>query len=290
MNKYDSAWYQKSLTNLTLHGILNAGPLENFAKEPGISLVVFKVIKNKGDLVLIYNYLTYSEIFTNSLITYLIIKGNFAKSETFMEWGDIFTIIDKNIDTHPNVTWIKERCYEYNEYLKQYLAWAPDNFLNNYYELFDVAKKYVLVTDNDLISCLVSSAYERDYCQFFSKAFYDFNMDYSIFEANTPTKDLCLLKSCLFVVKDKDLLIENLNKIFKGNKLFGVNQGPKKLRGQANSLKNLLFDIDKDFRKSLFDQIKYHKNKGNLNSFNFEIAWRNYNPENVHKKLGVREL
>jgi len=70
---------------LTLHGILNAGPLENFAKEPGISLLVFKVIKNKGDLVLIYNYLTYSEIFTNSLIAYLIIKGNFAKSETFKE-------------------------------------------------------------------------------------------------------------------------------------------------------------------------------------------------------------
>jgi len=160
-----------------------------------------------------------------------------------------------------------------------------------------MAKKYVLVTDNDLISCLVSSAYERDYCQFFSKAFYDFNFDYSIFEANTPTKDLCLLKSCLFVVKDKDLFIENLNKIFKGNKQFGVNQGPKKLRGEANSLKNILYDLDKDFRNSLFDQIKYHNYKGNLNSFNIEIALRNfkfyfrlpvfkYSYKNVHITVG----
>ena len=84
MNKFNSALYQQSFTHLTLHHILNAGPLEKFSKKPVIYLV-FKVIKNREDFVLIYNYILYEKIFTNSLITYLIIKNNFAKSETFME-------------------------------------------------------------------------------------------------------------------------------------------------------------------------------------------------------------
>lgn len=149
-----------------------------------------------------------------------------------------------------------------------------------------------MFADNQGISYLMDLALKRNYLQFFNFLFSRLDYDLDTLEANNTKNDLNLLKDCLFVVKDLDLFINNIQNTLKGE--YNINQGPQKLRGHVNGISNALNLLDLDFRVSLFNQITHHYNCGNLDpSFadgyldaNFNLKWKNYSFRNVHTNLG----
>lgn len=304
MKEFNTAWYQPRYTDLKLHKILNSAPaIENISENKliysneekkdnnGAYLIQFKIL-NKEKNVLVYNYISYHEMFSSSLLTYLTIKPLYTRGATFTEWGDFFTIIDSNI--HCYLPEIKEEYYLFNEHLKAYIERASPELLqvDNYISLFDVTKKCVMFADNQGISYLMDLALKRNYLQFFNFLFSRLDYDLDTLEANNTKNDLNLLKDCLFVVKDLDLFINNIQNTLKGE--YNINQGPQKLRGHVNGISNALNLLDLDFRVSLFNQITHHYNCGNLDpSFadgyldaNFNLKWKNYSFRNVHTNLG----
>ncbi len=96
-----------------------------------------------------------------------------------------------------------------------YLALNSDKILYNYLDFFDVAKKNLVVTDNFIMSSFLKKKdlpFKKDYKKLFNKLFYGMIFNYSILDTNTITKDLNIMKDCFFVVKDLNLLIDNIKK------------------------------------------------------------------------------
>lgn len=88
-----------------------------------------------------------------------------------------------------------------------------------------------------------------------------------------------LMNSCVFMVRDLNLLKENLSKMD-----YDVNEGAQKWRGQVNSMNNFLSFWDCDFRNSLYDHHCYHIDNGRLD---YGLLPRNkFSFKNIHKNLG----
>ena len=62
---------------------------------------LYLVVKKKDSNILIYNYIYYSDIFTDSILAYWMIKNNFKNSLTFSVWGGFLTIIDSELAYDP---------------------------------------------------------------------------------------------------------------------------------------------------------------------------------------------
>ena len=69
---------------LKLHNALFNGRLPNNLSftidAPGVYLVVFDIVHNKGEVSLIYHYMPYSKLFVDTLLLHLIIREDFTDS------------------------------------------------------------------------------------------------------------------------------------------------------------------------------------------------------------------
>jgi hypothetical protein len=69
---------------LGLHDALVNGCLPNSSSSslnfPGVYLVVFRIIHHQGKINLIYHYMPYSGLFTNTLLLHLIMREDFINS------------------------------------------------------------------------------------------------------------------------------------------------------------------------------------------------------------------
>ncbi len=69
------------LHNALYSGSLDVGKIKPLNKDVGVYLIMFMIL-NKNSNVLVYNYISYHEIFSDCLLAYLIIKNNFTSSLT----------------------------------------------------------------------------------------------------------------------------------------------------------------------------------------------------------------
>ena len=285
-NKFNSLWYDVRYLDPELHKNLISVPLKVqketckdkiVNKNPRVYLVLFRTIIKNNRSVLIYNYITYHEIFIKSLLIYLKCKPNFASSWARRQRSDFFTIIDsdlfKGVFESPN-----------NEYLDRYFNLQGQIKLYNYFDFFDLLKKFVIVHDSEKISCLIDLALKCEYEQFFTLAFpkaFSY-LDHSDLNADTIT-NLNVLNDCLFVVKDLDKFI----KILRSSLQLNVNEGPQAWRGQINTMQQFLSLFDCDYRDSLLHQIAYYLDRYYLDDDRkIEKLKKHYTFENVHIKWG----
>jgi hypothetical protein len=84
-------------------------------KEKYVYLVTFRLFKKNSNEIT-YNYISYPNIFTNSLVGHLIIKSGFGSSFLFKEWGDFYTIIDNSLGVGVTMNEIKDESFELNDY------------------------------------------------------------------------------------------------------------------------------------------------------------------------------
>ena len=85
-NLKGTVFYDAVLHNALLMGsLLNINSdKDNNSDNRGVYLVVFRRLK-KDSNVIVYSYIYYPEIFTNSILGYLIFKSNFKSSFLFKE-------------------------------------------------------------------------------------------------------------------------------------------------------------------------------------------------------------
>ena len=92
----NNLWYNKCFFSLELFNALGSADLnkdislnndKSLDKDStSIYLVMFRCL-NKDSNILVYNYISYPDAFSDILLAYLIIKSNFKNSLTFKEWG-----------------------------------------------------------------------------------------------------------------------------------------------------------------------------------------------------------
>jgi hypothetical protein len=81
-----SVFYNSVLHNALVSGSLNNNNSDknNSYNKRGVYLVAFRRLK-KDTSVVVYNYIYYPNIFTNTILGYLIFKSNFKNSYLFKE-------------------------------------------------------------------------------------------------------------------------------------------------------------------------------------------------------------
>ena len=77
-------------------------------EEKDVYLVTFRLLKKDSNEI-IYNYICYPDIFTNSLVGHLTIKSGFNSSFLFKEWGDFYAIIDNSLGVGDTMNEIKDK-------------------------------------------------------------------------------------------------------------------------------------------------------------------------------------
>src|SRR5436853_1961404 len=113
-----------------LHAVLDEGFFNEIIKEGGrnvrvkeiigkkdkyVYLVTFRLLKKDSNEI-VYNYISYPNIFSNSLVGHLILKSGFSSSFLFKEWGDFCAIIDNSLGVGDTMYEIKDKFHSLNEH------------------------------------------------------------------------------------------------------------------------------------------------------------------------------
>lgn len=312
----NSLWDVEYLIDFQLHTALLSGCLpKNFIQfnkykpvslnKSGVYLVMLRSLKIKDDdPALVYNYIFYSDLFTNLLLLYLITRHKFIYSEVYKEWGDFHTFIDINIGNGIYEEWsnfqnytsmninlgfnnkfisdIKASPNRYNEYLKSY---HHTKNISSCLDFVNISKKYVTVITSSLMSHLVYLLYNKKFWEVIYFVFKFAEIKENIFFTDKTEinfdKDIHLLNNCLFVVKDIKVFIDKIRDYTNAT----ISEGPSRLRGQVNSMNNFLNCLDKDFRNCLYEHNRYHLKRKNVSSKYF-LPKSCFSFQNVHMNLG----
>lgn len=247
-----------------------------------IYLVTFRAYKTNKGIELVYNYMYYPYVFTDSVLGYLLIKGDFRHSYLFKEWGDFFTIIDESLFINDFTNNLKEGGHNTNEHFSEWYNTYGNTMSgdNTYLWIFDIIKKLVMVKNLDSLVTSLDLIVNKDYFKLICGLFPGMDKSESLSKASVPT-DYYLLKDSLFVVKDLNLLLNTINK----NSTYTVSKGNKNLRSQPNSMNAFLICLDEDYRNNLY---KYHLNfisHGYIPNHT-ELSRSKFSFRNVHMNIG----
>lgn len=259
---------------------------KNVTKKPGIYLVCFRLL-NKSKKDIIYNYIYYNPIFVDTLLVYFFFRN--INSFRLHEWGDIFTVIDRNV--------IDISCFKQDTYDKHMFMDVAD-FEKSYYNL-DYKSYYVESVKMNLINLinkmnyvtsgveetanLLSLIIEKSYKPFIEQVLKNFIKDFDEINQDLDEESnisINLANSSLFVLSD----IEGFKTKFleKGYKL---NEGPQSWRGQINSMSALLSIFDMEFRNSLYLHNQHHVRNGRVDS-KYSLPKSKFSFRNIHMNLG----
>ncbi len=196
-------------------------------------LVTLRVVKGKKNL-LMFNYISYPDIFYQSLRYFLLSKSDFINSLVYKECGDFLTIFDDSIFKSSENKLSLNRA---NEYLYSHFSSTglhEINVIEDSLELFYLINKLLYVADHSHMSDLIDLAFKKDIKKFADNIF-DFNSSYSIhdrtfeFSENMDmnqfsyNKEFSFINECLFVVSDLNSFIKNIK-----DKGYHINEGPLK--------------------------------------------------------------
>lgn len=263
MNSVKStAIYTKELHHAILTGKLPA----DLKNKGGVYLLVLRTLKNNSNSI-VYSYIYYPDLFTDSLLAYLITKTNFEESFLFKEWGDFYTVIDNRLGNNKYVDNLKKKRDEVNNYFIEFLnsprftqvvnSYEFNPYINTVSAIFYILKKTTTVLDVDSIITLIDLAIKKDYIKFL---LIPFKASGTKKEAElkqlTIKEDLYILKDCIFVVKSKEELLKKLNSMkttINGTEVtYTVNKVAKNSRYQLNGMTSFLCCLDQGYRDNLY--------------------------------------
>ena len=193
---------ERFLTGVQLHETLLINTLPNnliyetnktnCLNKQDFYLVNFKIILNKDNKneyksILIYYCLSYSDIFVDIFLIYLITNHRFLESITFDQYGNFFTFIKNSIGSDNKlITEIKTSPNKYNELLNYKVE------IKNMYQFLDdlnYSKKFVIILDIMYKYNLLFSLQNKDYKYFIYSFLYSIkvldNIDFNLYERNT---------------------------------------------------------------------------------------------------------
>lgn len=218
---------------------------------------------NRKTGTLIFNYIYYPHFFFDSIYSYLHYRNwNYHITQ---EWGYYLPIISTDLFRQKVVT-------KNNETYTKYIPETPRNpdLINaihlilrgyNYSEgvnkLFNAINRLWIVGDYELISTLLDLAYNKDYFHFANIIVQHTISDrfsWQGYNVDPDQESLNILNSSVFIVKDINLLLDNVKKIGYSD----IDQGPQPWRGQINSMCHFLLAIDTHYRNSLYEHYTHH--------------------------------
>lgn len=258
-----------------LQKALAMGKLESYTNK--IYLVVFRV-PNKNSNRIVYRYLDYSDIFAGSLLLYLITKTNFSKRLLFRNWGDFFTIIQlSKYNIYPEIYYLNDKLLGMNDHFNKFMNFNPsaNMFSSNTQESFDLIKKTTVTTFN-LISC-IHLAIKKDY-----KSFINLFFDYNQID-NKSSKDLYIIKDCLFITQDLGKVIKDL-----GDLDYDVKEANRK--SQSDLMDAFLHNIDSEYIDSLYDLHYTIVRKHHIFHRSWLLPRVKFSYENIHTNIGNSQL
>ena len=271
----------KYLIDDKLHFSLQEGKLYNDDDSTNVLyLVMFRVLNNK-DKSLVYNYISYSKMFSRTLIFFLA-TWNKVLINTYKEPGNFLCVWDNSVfdESDKDKLFISKLLLDIDNMLT--------TFLNSYYPttIEDVIKfinKLTLHVDVETMSKIVDIAFRKDYNGFIEEvlnSLYDYNRLVKMIKHDDEFKGLSIINGCLFVVQDLDNLVKHIR--FNG---YNVNGGPQSSRAQVNSINNFLSILDHEYRKSLYNHNNHHIVTGNLDPRQ-KLSREKFSFNNVHMNLG----
>jgi DNA-dependent RNA polymerase len=256
---------------IKLHKALWEG---SYKSDCGVYLVVFRLL-NKDSNILVYNYVYYPDIFINSVLYYIIRKNLFKSSMVFREWGDFLAILDNRLGDGDSIDNLKDQIRKFD-----FLAYErTDVDVKSYIGIFDLIKKMTVLDGKDNIDNMVSLidwAANKNYMNFFQWIISDFDL----YKNEIESKDVYILKDCLFVVKNLEELTSKLSE--KG---FVVNRGPKSQRDQLNSMSSFLSLVDLSIRNNIYTQQIHCVKQGAIPS-NWLLPKSKFSFRNIHMNIG----
>lgn len=238
---------------------------------PGPYLIFIKSL-NKDKKQLVYNYIRYNDLFTPALLNYLVNRWRY-NSLLFSQWGKYLVIMAVE-DPNKKESYLANKNENFKEILDIYLRYRnnqdPIGFING----------LTHVTKHDHMSLLIDLAFKKSYSEYLKEILTDttlYNTYVKSFYADFKVININLLEHSLYFVTKLKPFLSSVEK--RG---YEINQGPQKWRGQLNGLRNKLFCLDIDFRKSLYNHSQYHFklcDQPNISRDKFSF-------DNIHMNLG----
>lgn len=247
------------------------------AKALGIYLVMFRVLNYENNRIL-YNYVYYPDIFINCLLAYLILSND-NYDYAIKEWGDYTVIVDNSLDMHPYILSLNKL----DQIKRMYKNRNTSDW--NIYDIINLIYLLIYPTDYNKMSFLFDAAYRKSYISFSQEILVPI-LGYYLFVKDNPESvegvNINIIDNCIFVVKDLDLFIKTLK---ENNKLYNINEGPKNIRGQINSMKNFFSLLDFEFRESLYNHYISHRRIWRFWDAD-ELTRSHFSFKNIHMRLG----
>ena len=263
------------LFSLDLETALQSGSLERADKykyprykPKGIYVVAFRVIKNKGSNVLVYNSVYYDELFTSFMLKFLLCNYESHERRSYNSYKNNFFVLDPNVlgSNTDNDLLLKVKDYFKHTYYKT----IHDIHINiyqlgiyntyDYFRYLSKVKDTMLLGDNNKMSRLIEQALQKNLKGFLNEITDNyFKTVENRLKHDTANNNFNMINRCIFVIRDLDSLLT-----FLRNNRLDVIAGPKNLRDCINSLTSCLSLFDSDFRYALYTHNLYHSSQSSF--------------------------
>ncbi len=272
-----------------LHYSLESGILHNndvpVAPNTNKFYIVMIRVLNKDSRSLVYNYISYPDVFCYTFIYFLCCRSKLmTRDSVYKEPGHFLSVIDKYLDGKP----IEDKLMLSKTLFN--LEKLTDNITNSYSpitttEILRLITRLAIYTDIHSMSQLVDLALKKDYKTFVQEilgSLDNYHIISRILSLDKSIDPISIINGCAFVVKDLDkfiLCVRDIN--------YNLNAGPQPLRGQVNSINNSLSILDMEYRKSLYNHNNYHSKLGDVQYVPAPKLNRDkFSFNNIHMSLG----
>lgn len=242
-------------------------------------MIIFKVLNYKKR-TLVYNYISYPDIFRITLLRYLMTRNIFL-NDIYQEPGHFLCIMEQGL--HNKV--------EEDEFILSRLYYNPEYFVDElsrsiYYkhpnlrsDIFKFIYRLLIWKDINSMSQLLDLACNDNYKGFIKEILGSLNNYNSLADnlnSDTNAKPFSIINGCIFLVRDLEGVVSNVKKNYT------VNTGPQSLRSEVNSMNNSLSILDMHYRDSLY----YHNYHHTTKSRKTFLDRSKFSYQNIHMNLG----
>ena len=268
--------FTHNIINDELFNLLTYDNNIKYISNKHIYLVKLCILENTHiDSVIVYHYVKYLDIFSNSLLFFLASKPWFKSSNIFNEFGDYIVVLDQNLG---DIDVIKKIMSTPNKWNTHFISWLKEHSKKKNFKLNDrdVIKKMVFTKSLEEMAELLILGFQNENTEFFLKLVNNKDFYPDIAQYN-------ILKSCLWVTSD----LNSLKRLCLTKNVI-LNEGIKKNRGQLNSLSSFLALLDNDYRNFLYNSfLDLEEDILNLNIKTPRfVKKKKFNFNNIHNKLG----
>lgn len=240
-------------------------------------------VLNKDSRSLVYNYISYPNMFFDSFIYFLCFWSQFLASPmVYKEPGQFLSVFDKDLNSNPS----EDKLILTKGIIN--IEKIVDNIANPFYSITstDVLRlitRLVIHTDTSSMSQLLDLAFKKDHVSFAQEvlgSLDNYHIIGRVLSLDKNIEPLNIINGCAFIVKDLEKFISCVRDCN-----YNLNAGPQPLRGQVNSINSSLSILDMEYRKSLYNHNNYHSNSGYFAGPR-KINREKFSFNNIHMNLG----